>query len=88
MPYPILTGWGSRMVVAPLYVHSSGSDATVGRMSLYRQGRSSTSSAKPSRTMKQMDKRAALYDASCREVQDTKLSGTVLALDGSLTGSS
>ena len=41
------TGFGSSTVVNPLYVHSSGREATVGRISLYRHGKSSTSSAKP-----------------------------------------
>lgn len=46
--------------VTPLYVQSSGRDAMVGNMSLYRHGKSNTSSAKPSSTMKQIDSSAAL----------------------------
>lgn len=54
------SGLGSSTVVTPRYVHRRGRDAMVGSSSLYRHGRSSTSSAKPSSTMKQMDMSAAL----------------------------
>ena len=47
------------------YTISSGRDAIVGKRSLYRHFRSRTSSAKPSRTMQQMDNSAAMNSTNC-----------------------
>jgi hypothetical protein len=54
------SGTGTTMEVEPEYVTRRGSEAMVGRMSLARQGRSSTSSMKPRSTMKHTEVSAEL----------------------------
>ena len=59
-PSAACSGLGTATPVPPLYATSSGSDAKSGSTSLTRQRTSSTSSAKPRKTMKQFEASAAL----------------------------